>query len=114
MAKINEIVALIAKLQEQLKAMTGGSAFSCAQITKNLFYGMKNDSQVKCLQEVLKAQGYSIVVSGNFDVTTKNAVAQFQQKYASEILAPHGLRYGSGNAGNATMGKLNQILLTAK
>lgn len=112
MAKINEIVALIGKLQAQLKAMTGQTIFSCSQITKNLFYGTKNDPQVKCLQEVLKAQGYAVTVSGNYDVATKTAVAQFQQKYAGEILAPYHLARGSGNVGNATKNKLNQLINT--
>ena len=110
-AKINEIVALIAQLQEQLKAMMGGKTiYSCVQITKNLYYGMKNDADVKCLQEVLKEEGYAVGVSGNYDLATKNAVAKFQQKYASEILFPYGLRYGSGNAGNATMRKINILM----
>jgi len=108
--KINEIVALIAKLQAQLKAITG-QKYSCTQITKVLRYGMQNDPQVKCLQEVLQAQGYAIAVSGNYDLATKTAVKQFQEKYVSEILAPYGLRTGSGNVGNGTMNKLNQIML---
>jgi hypothetical protein len=108
-AKINEIVALIAKLQEQLKAMTG-EKYSCVQITKVLRYGMQNDLQVKCLQEVLEAQGYAVVVSGNYDLATKSAVKMFQGKNAKEILAPYGLRAGSGNAGNATLGKINMLI----
>ena len=119
LAKINGIMALIAKLQEQLKAMTGSSApaanqsgtFSCTQITKNIFYGTQNDPQVKCLQEVLKSQGYSVTVSGNYDAVTKAAVAQFQEKYASEILAPYHLTRGSGNVGNATMAKINSSII---
>ncbi|MFA6376548.1 MAG: peptidoglycan-binding domain-containing protein, partial [Candidatus Paceibacterota bacterium] len=109
-AKINEIMALIAKLQAQLKAMTGQTAYSCAQLTKVLRYGMQNDAEVKCLQEVLRAQGYTVAVSGNYDLATKNAVAKFQQKYATEILIPYGLRSGSGNVGNATKNKLNQLI----
>ena len=110
MAKINEIVALIVKLQAQLKAMIGGAKYSCTQITKVLRYGIQNDSEVKCLQEVLKTQGYAVIASGNYDLTTKNAVIKFQQKYAKEILTPYGLRFGSGNVGNSTMAKLNQII----
>jgi hypothetical protein len=120
MAKVNEIMALIAKLQEQLKTMGGspssgttahqGGKYSCAQITKVLRYGMKNDAEVKCLQEVLKAQGFAVVPTGDYDGITKTAVKQFQQKYASEILTPYGLKFGSGNVGNATMGKLNTLI----
>jgi len=109
LAKINEIIALINKLKARLAAITGKSVYSCTQIT-NLYYGMKSDPQVKCLQEVLKAQGYAVAVSGNYDLATKAAVIKFQQKYASEILAPYGLRYGSGNVGNSTKDKLNQII----
>ena len=109
--KINQIMALIAQLQEQLKAMTGGKTmYSCTQITKNLYYGMKKDPQVKCLQEILKAQGFAVVPTGDFGGITKTAVKQFQEKYASEILAPYGLKYGSGNVGSSTKNKLNKII----
>jgi hypothetical protein len=113
LSKIAQIQDLIVSLQKQLAAMTGNATttFSCTQITKNLYYGMANDSQVKCLQEILKSQGYAIAVSGNYDAATKTAVAQFQQKYASEILAPYHLTRGSGNVGNATLEKLNKIFL---
>ena len=120
MAKVNEIMALIAQLQKQLLEMTGsstqnatayqGGKYSCTQITKVLRYGMKNDAEVKCLQEVLQAQGFAVVPTGDYGGITKAAVKQFQQKYASEILIPYGLRVGSGNVGNATMGELNQII----
>ena len=111
LAAIAKIQALIADLQKQLAAMGGGTAaFSCIQITKNLFYGMVNDPQIKCLQEVLKSQGYAVIASGNYDAATKAAVALFQQKYAGEILAPYHLTRGSGNVGNATRMEINQII----
>ena len=72
---------------------------------------MKNDPQVKCLQEILKSQGYAVTASGNYDAATKTAVAQFQQKYAKEILAPYHLTRGSGNVGNATRGKINSFFV---
>ena len=113
-AKVGEIMALIAKLQEQLKAMTGATGgavkYSCGQITKNLYYGMKNDPEVKCLQEVLKAQGFAVVPTGDYGGITKAAVKQFQEKYASEILTPYGLKYGAGNVGNGTMAKMNALI----
>ena len=112
LAAIAKIQALIADLQKQLAAMGGGTTtFSCTQIAKNLFYGMANDAQVKCLQEVLKNQSYAVTASGNYDAATKTAVVQFQQKYASEILAPYHLTRGSGNVGNATRAKINQIII---
>ena len=121
LAAIAQIQALIADLQKQLAAMGGSpsqnatanqsNTFSCSQITTNLFYGMNNDLQVKCLQEVLKSQGYAVAASGNYDLATKTAVTQFQQKYAGEILAPYHLTRGSGNVGNATRAKINQIII---
>jgi hypothetical protein len=112
LAAIAKIQALIADLQKQLAAMGGGTAaFSCIQITKNLFYGMVNDPQIKCLQEVLKSQGYAVIASGNYDAATKAAVALFQQKYAGEILAPYHLTRGSGNVGNATRSKINSFIV---
>jgi peptidoglycan hydrolase-like protein with peptidoglycan-binding domain len=71
---------------------------------------MKDDPQVKCLQEVLKNQGYAVVASGNYDAATKAAITQFQQKYAGDILAPYHLTRGSGNVGNAMLTKLNKIM----
>ena len=120
LAKIAQIQALIADLQKQLAALGSPSSgttanqsgkYSCTQITKNLYYGMKNDPQVKCLQEILKSQGYAVTASGNYDAATKTAVAQFQQKYAKEILAPYHLTRGSGNVGNATRGKINSFFV---
>ena len=113
LAAIAKIQALIADLQKQLAALTGSTTtFSCIQITKNLFYGMANDPQaVRCLQEVLISQGYAVTASGNYDATTKTAVAQFQQKYAGEILAPYHLTRGSGNVGNATRAKINSLTI---
>ena len=72
---------------------------------------MKNDSQVRCLQEFLRYQGLlAATPTGNYYIRTRSAVIAFQQKYASEILAPYGLKTGSGNVGNGTMAKINGIL----
>lgn len=112
LVKIAQIQALIVDLQKQLAALAGGTVanFSCSQITTNLFYGMTNDPQIKCLQEVLESQGYAVTASGNYDVYTRAVVAQFQQKYASEILAPYGMKNGSGNVGNSTRRMINKII----
>ena len=44
-----------------------------------------------------------------FGIITKNAVIKFQEKYASEILAPYGLTHGSGRVGNDTRAMILKI-----
>ncbi len=47
----------IAKLQAQLKNKKMGSTiFSCQRLENNLYYGMINNPEVRCLQEFLKSQ----------------------------------------------------------
>ena len=75
---------------------------------------MMNNSEVRCLQEFLKSQGPEIypegLVTGNFLSLTKAAVIRFQEKYASEILAPWGITQGTGFVGETTRAKINQLL----
>src|SRR3989344_1992817 len=56
LARISEIKILIAQLQAMLAQLIGSSA-SCKEINQNLYLGMKDNIQVKCLQEFLKSQG---------------------------------------------------------
>ncbi len=110
-AQIEALKAEITALQKQLAAMgtTGTGSYSCAGITKYLYYGI-TDPEVSCLQNFLKSQGYAVLATGTYDLATKAAVKQFQEKYAREILAPYGLTSGSGNVGNDTRGKINQLM----
>jgi peptidoglycan hydrolase-like protein with peptidoglycan-binding domain len=113
-AQIARLQQQIADLQQQLAAKIGaaaGQTFSCNQITKNLSYGITNDPQVKCLQEVLKAQGlFNGTVTGNYFNLTKDAVAAFQERYAGEILTPYHLTRGTGSVGAATRAKINRLI----
>lgn len=111
--RISEIKNLIFQLQAQLAQLTV-SQISCREITQNLYFGMKDNLQVKCLQEFLKSQGQDIyperIANGNFYALTQNAVIRFQEKYASEILAPAGEIRGTGYVGSLTRAKINQLL----
>ncbi len=111
LARVVEIQALIVKLQEILAQL--GSA-SCQAINQNLYFGMTNNEQVRCLQEFLKDQGLAIypegIVNGNFFTATQNAVVRFQERYALEILLPFGLTEGTGFVGAGTRAKINQLL----
>jgi len=110
--------ALIAQLQQQIVELQKilnellTKQGSCLSITKNLYYGMRNDSQVKCLQSFLSKQGvYSQgLVTGNFGSLTREAVIKFQEKYKTDILIPLGLANGTGNVGPSTRSKINQLL----
>lgn len=116
---IKRLQAQIASLKTLLAAaIVSESAsklkYSCGAITKDLYYGVELVNQVRCLQEVLRSQGSSIYpeakITGNFSVATQAAVIRFQEKYASEILAPAGLKKGTGYVGAATRKKINLIL----
>jgi len=114
-AAIKSILEMIANLKQQLAALgvkVPGN-YSCSKITKVLRYQTNGDDEVKCLQEFLAAQGYNVAVTGNYDRNTRSAVMQFQKKYASEILAPFGLRSGSGNVGTSTRNKINELMAAA-
>jgi len=106
----------ITKIQAQIDAILARKAgqISCQEFEENLFYGLRNDNRVRCLQEFLKSQGSEIypesLVTGNFLSLTQQAVIRFQEKYASEILAPLGLEKGTGYVGPATRAKINQLL----
>jgi hypothetical protein len=114
LAQIEALHLEIARLKSQIDAILGKESSSCGSINKNLYYGMKNDATVECLQEFLKNQGSQIypegLVTGNFLSLTQRAVIRFQEKYSSEILAPLGLQKGTGFVGSMTRAKINQIL----
>jgi len=105
----------IAKLLAQKGNSSGSQSQStCQSLNNNLYFGLSNNIEVRCLQEFLKLQGQEIypegLVTGNFGPLTKLAVIRFQEKYASEILIPLGLSQGTGFVGISTRTKINQIL----
>jgi hypothetical protein len=112
-ARIDYLKKEIARLRTLLVAKSPLSQASCVKIASDLSYG-SSGPEVVCLQEFLKAQGNSIypegVVSGNYLDLTRAAVIRFQEKYASEILAPSGLNFGTGYVGSATRKVINRLL----
>ena len=114
LAQIEELKKQIAMLRSQIDAILGVKTTTCQRLDENLYYGMRNDETVKCLQEFLKSQGQEIypegLVTGNFLSLTKAAVIRFQEKYKEEILSPLGLEKGTGFLGAKTRAKINQLL----
>lgn len=81
------------------------------KFTQQLKFGMKND-EVLWLQKCLQYDGLfpsNVTPTGLFAGITLKAVKDFQNKYASEILAPLGLFSPTGIVGNATNAKLNRL-----
>ncbi len=81
----------------------------CRTFNANIGVGAKGDEVVK-LKTALQLEGFgSFANQGIFDEQTASAVTGFQQKYASEILAPLGLQFGTGFVGKSTRTKLNAL-----
>jgi len=136
-AKISEIEELLNQLKTRLAQIAALEeaeekepvSISCQKFEENLFYGLRNDDRVRCLQEFLAsplACGEEIypapsenkrcrvypegLVTGNFLTLTKAAVTRFQEKYAADILAPLALEKGTGFVGEMTRAKINELL----
>lgn len=121
--EIARITALILQLQSQLKEMQGTQQIlgipGDFTFKNTLKFGMVS-SDVKYLQLILNSDfqtkladsgvGSSGKETNIFGNLTKAAVVKFQQKYASEILTPLGLKSGTGIVGKATITKLNSLL----
>jgi len=114
LAKISEINTLLSLLQSRLAAIEEEpSSLTCSAFDQNLYFGIRNDSRVRCLQEFLKSQGIDIypegLVTGNFLTLTQQAVIRFQEKYTADILAPLGLERGTGFFGPSTRQFINKM-----
>ena len=117
-SQIQSLLSQIARLRSQLAALQSGlpapaGQVSCQSLQNNLFFGMKDSNEVRCLQQQLKEaavypEGF---ITGNFGQLTLAAVIRFQEKYSAEILAPLGLTQGTGYVGPATRAKLNQLFV---
>ena len=117
-AQITALLAQIKQLQEQLAQIQGNQAVAwCHTFNTNLGVGARGIEA----QNLLTALGREGVWSGEsgcqgdgegcnmFDEGVASVIVEFQEKYASEILAPYKLKRGTGYVGKSTRAKLNKL-----
>jgi len=116
MAKIDELKVEIAMVQAKINEILAskGQEPLCGEIKNNLYYGLKDNQEVRYLQVFLKNQGQEIypegLVTGNFLSLTRAAVVRFQERFAQDILNPLGLVKGTGFVGEKTRAGINNLL----
>jgi len=115
--KLNRLLSLLQLIKDRIAeilAEDSSDEYSCQSFNNNLYYGMRNNNEVMCLQEFLKDQGSDIypegLVTGNFLSLTKAAIIRFQEKYKEQILTPLGLKKGTGYFGFKTREIINQLI----
>ena len=84
--RIAQLKAQVAMLTAQLNALLGQkTTLSCYRFQNDLYYGIKDSLEVKCLQKLLferEPQLYSTgLITGNFLNLTQEAIRKYQQKY---------------------------------
>ncbi len=68
------------------------------------------NNEVVYLQLCLRIQGFYLGdISGVNDDLTQKAVARFQKYYTEDVLKPQNLKEGTGNIGQESLSKLNEI-----
>lgn len=104
---IQNLLAQIELIKAQIAKLQGGNispSEGCKSLSNNLYIGLQNNADVRCLQEFLKNQGAEIypegLVTGNFGNLTKSAVIKFQIKYSISA---------TGYVGSITRAKINQL-----
>lgn len=107
---IAKLQAQIADLQKQLLSAQNAPVVWCHDFNLNLKYG-DNSSEIEELKTALIKDGVMpyMAVDYDFDEETASYIVAFQEKYASEILTPWGLKHGTGFAGKSTRAKLNKL-----
>lgn len=70
-----------------------------------------SEKDVRALQTFFNQyEGEKLSVNGVYDAETIAAVNRFQRKYTSEILAPWGIDYATGNVGIYTRKKIQEMM----
>lgn len=103
----------IANPLAQLAKQQGGTTPWCHTFNTNLGIGSKGEDY-KALEGALIKDGSlepldNTVGFSVFNEFIASAVVAFQEKYASEILTPSGLKHGTGYVGKSTRAKLNKL-----
>ncbi|MFA5024767.1 MAG: hypothetical protein WC523_07520, partial [Patescibacteria group bacterium] len=79
-SRINQLKAIVASLLAQLADLNKGqtSPLTCGSFFSDLYFGLKDNGEVKCLQKFLIKQGTEIypegLVTGNYLTATQEAV----------------------------------------
>ncbi|OHA18393.1 MAG: hypothetical protein A3H57_04485 [Candidatus Taylorbacteria bacterium RIFCSPLOWO2_02_FULL_43_11] len=122
--QVNAITTLLksfgaeSKVIEKVEATLSGKSISdddgksgvawCHNFLLNLRIGDAT-SEVKELITALNNEGVLNLKKDSYDEQVAAAVTAFQEKYASDVLLPAGLKNGTGFAGPSTRAKLNAL-----
>ena len=99
--------------QEKTETVKYGELVSSCRELRNTLRAGNKGQDVAYLHTILQKEGFTInpdeLSSQEYGESTASSVTGLQEKYRSEILAPVGLKYGSGLVGASTRKKLNAL-----
>ncbi len=113
---LDELLALLSEIKQRIAQIVDEepSDILCRRFNNNLYYGLRSNGEVECLQQFLRDEGSDVypegLVTGNYLSLTRAAVIRFQEKYKDQILIPLGLEKGTGYFGPRTRSKVNSML----
>jgi hypothetical protein len=111
-------VAVLPTQPTQPVAPTQTTPSTSNKFTRNLWRGVTHN-EVKILQETLNKLGFTVSSSGAgstgsettfFGPLTEQAVIRFQEAYMEQVLAPFGLRSGTGYFGQLSRNMMESLM----